>query len=74
MELQEIQLSGDKHEPQFNEEDYFLAKIGDGFYFGHMHKVWFGWNFADGWGSVGHQYDPPGTNHSGWEKVWRLVV
>lgn len=75
--LVEIDLSlGREHDhPAFNTTDYFLAKIGDQLHFGKFHKVWFGWHFSCGWGaSGGMQFDAPGFNSSGWQKLWKVEL
>lgn len=43
---------------------------------GELHKdkfsvEWYGLNF-EGIYSAGLQYDPPGTNMSGWQRIWRI--
>lgn len=48
----------------------YLCLKGGHYYVGKFNKVWYGLTF-DGWG--GHfQYDPPGTNSSNWQRVWRF--
>ena len=39
------------------------------FHVGKFEKEWYGLNF-DGIYDAGDQYDPPGTNSSGWQRVW----
>ena len=50
--------------------DYYIAIIGGLPYFGTFTKQHYGLNFDDGWGNVGHQFDPPGTNASTWTALW----
>jgi hypothetical protein len=50
--------------------EYYLAIIGGLPYFGDFSKQHYGLNFNDGWGNVGHQFDPPGTNASTWTALW----
>src|SRR5689334_3634566 len=75
LELEEIDLSkGDRKEhPDINDQDEYVAFISGSLRLGTFVKVWFGWHFQCGWGaSGGMQYDPPGTNASGWKQLWRI--
>jgi hypothetical protein len=51
----------------------YLAKIGGEFYTGRFSKQWYGFNFNDGWGCSGHQFDTPGTNCSNLEELYEIV-
>lgn len=51
----------------------YLAKIDGVFYTGKFSKQWYGFNFDDGWGRSGHQFDTPGTNSSSWEELYEIV-
>lgn len=79
LRLKEIGLAKiDKHgkrngKPIIKERTYYLARIGANLYFGRFSRQWYGWNFDDGWGASGHQFDPPGTNRSDWKQLWEVV-
>ena len=52
---------------------YYLCQINERLFVGKFDLQHYGLHFNN-WisGSVGIQYDPPGTNFSGWERVWRI--
>src|SRR5690606_7270702 len=50
----------------------YLCLIDGKFFTGRFEKQWYGLNFT-GWDNpAGLQYDPPGTNYSGWQRAWRI--
>jgi hypothetical protein len=49
----------------------YICLIHGSYFIGTFGKVWFGLNF-NGWHGCGLQYDPPGTNASRWQRVWRF--
>lgn len=51
----------------------YLAQIHGQFFFGYFTEEHYGWNFADGWGASGHQFDTPGYNLSRWERLWQMA-
>lgn len=72
--VKEIDFSGmserdRRRHPDIDEKHRYIALI-DGFYWIGTIR---GHNFHDGWGSVGHQFDPPGTNGCYWQKVWKVI-
>ena len=50
-----------------NEKQY-LVKIYGGWHFGRFSRQWYGLSFNN-WGNAGCQFDAPGWNSSGWERV-----
>jgi hypothetical protein len=78
MKLVRIDLTKSKYKgigsdhPDFNEESYYLAVISGNLYFGQFTKQWYGWNFDDGWGCSGHQFDAPGHNSSKWQALYEV--
>ena len=74
--LEPVDLSqAKKHECSgINDQDYFLAHIGDILLLGKFSRQWFGWNFDCGWGESGRQFDAPEWNASDWKKLWRVVI
>ncbi len=48
----------------------YLALYHGQFICGTFSKVWFGLTFN---GGAARQYDPPGTNSSGWQRIWRIT-
>jgi hypothetical protein len=49
----------------------YLCLIDGQFFCGKFSQQWYGLNFRP-YGASGLQYDPPGTNFSGWQRVWRI--
>lgn len=72
-EFQEILLAGTtKHGGNGLEVGpLYLVLHGGHFYVGRFSEVWFGLNLFVGSHNI--QYDPPGTNSSLWQRVWRLT-
>ena len=74
--LQEIDLSkAREHEhPEIERGQDYLALIDDEFHAGRFSRQWYGWNF-DGWSHnpAGLQFDAPGWNASGWQRLWKIV-
>ena len=70
--LRVLDLSkAEKHfHPDVDLNKKYLVKIAGEWYFGGFKKVWFGLNFSP-WknGMVGIQFDAPGFNSSGWERI-----
>lgn len=61
--------------PEIREDATYLAKIGGETYIGFFAPQHYGWSFRCGYGvSGGRQFDPPGTNYSNWEGLWRLAM
>lgn len=58
--------------PDIDTEETYLALIGGEFFVGTFSEQHYGYNFNDGWGASGHQFDPPGENLSRWQGLWRL--
>ncbi len=52
----------------------YLCLIGDRYFCGSFSRQWYGLNF-DNWipGTVGLQFDAPGTNSSDWQMIWEIV-
>lgn len=48
----------------------YMVLHGGQFYLGRFTEVWFGLTMQVG--SHHLQYDPPGTNSSRWQRLWRL--
>jgi hypothetical protein len=75
VKLKKLNLKkGDGHDhPDVNLKANYLAKINDCWYAGQFERQWYGLNFDDGYGmGVGHQYDKPGTNSSGWQELYEI--
>lgn len=53
-------------------DNKYLAKVHGAFYLGHFQREWYGLNFICGSYASGLQFDPPGTNCSGWQGLWEL--
>lgn len=53
-------------------KSYYLCKIGRQYIAGKFTIEWYGLCFGD-WGESGLQYDPPGTNCSEWQAIWKIV-
>ncbi len=49
----------------------YLVLHGNRFYAGTFEQQWYGLNFQ-GIYAVGAQYDPPGTNRSLWQRIWKI--
>ena len=47
----------------------YLVLYNGQFHVGTFEKQWYGLNF-NGIYWAGAQYDPPGENYSGWQKIW----
>ena len=74
LEAIDISLAREHECPGINNADYFLALIGDEYYFGKFSRQWYGLFFVCGYGvSGGMQFDAPGSNSSRWQGLWRLV-
>jgi hypothetical protein len=58
--------------PEINSKDTYLALVDGDYYAGTFSDVWFGWTF-DGWNGTSLQFDPPGTNGSSWQMIWKIV-
>ncbi len=63
-------LPNNNDHPDINTKDFYLCKIGGGYFVGKLSETWYGLSFY-GWND-GLQYDKPGTNRSRWEKIWRI--
>jgi hypothetical protein len=50
----------------------YLVLYHGSFHTGRFCEVWHGLNFH-GIFPAGTQYDPPGTNYSSWQRIWRIV-
>jgi hypothetical protein len=62
---------GKRGHPDINSKDTYLCLIDGKYFTGTFSSVWYGWSF-NGWHGVGLQFDPPGTNASGWQQIWKL--
>lgn len=49
----------------------YLVLYAGRFYAGQFERVWYGLNFRGIYGA-GAQYDPPGSNYSSWQRIWRI--
>lgn len=49
----------------------YLVLYSGRYYAGKFSQVWYGLNF-EGIFDAGAQYDPPGTNYSSWQRIWRI--
>ena len=56
--------------PDFDLDAEYLAIIDGQYVAGSFSRRNRGYSFHGG--LFNHQYDPPGTNQSGWERLWRL--
>lgn len=48
----------------------YLALINGRYDIGRFNPVWYGLTFDGSFGN--RQYDPPGTNASRWQRLWRF--
>jgi len=73
LKLVEIDLSrGHFHEhPDIDTKHYFIADFGCGLQIGKFSRQWYGYNFNCG--GSGMQFDTPGTNASGWTRLWMVI-
>jgi hypothetical protein len=55
-------------------QHHYLALIRGDYHAGSFSKQWYGLNF-DGWSynPAGLQFDAPGWNASGWQRLWEIV-
>ncbi len=49
----------------------YLVLYRGSFYIGTFYMQWYGLSFSEIY-PAGAQYDPPGTNSSNWQRIWRL--
>jgi hypothetical protein len=73
-ELIEIDLSKTTRQPGAGLEvngPQYLCQIRGRLFVGQFELLWYGLFFRN-WHGVGIQFDPPGTNLSRWERVWRI--
>ena len=73
--LVEIDLSKTTRQPGAGLEPkgpQYLCQIHGQLFVGQFDLQWYGLHFNNWVSPVGIQYDPPGTNHSAWERVWRI--
>ena len=54
--------------PDISTDKQYLVKVYGRWHFGQFTCQWYGLNF-NGWGNSGCQFDAPGYNSSGWERV-----
>lgn len=75
-QIVEIDLTrGNQHEhPDLNDWDDFLALHDGKLLVGSFSRQWYGWNFNCGTYDAGLQFDTPGSNHSRWQRLWRIAV
>lgn len=60
--------------PDINSKDTYLCLIDGRYFSGKFSPVWYGWSF-DGWtGNASLQFDPPNTNASRWQQIWKMVA
>lgn len=74
--LKEIDLTkgeGHHHPDIRTDGTNYLALIDGEFHVGPFSEEWYGLNY-DGWKYNSLQYDQPGTNASGWQRVWEMIV
>jgi len=74
IQLKEIDLSKAKEHqcPSLNTKDEYLVLVDGRLETGYFNKEWYGLNFLGFYGA-GLQFDAPGTNHSGWQQVWKIT-
>jgi len=68
--MREIDLSrGDRHRhPDIVPGRYYMVQVHEAWHLGRFSEVWYGLTFWP-WGTSGLQFDAPGFNSSGWQRV-----